>query len=162
MSVHESIETRLAALESRVRELSDVLDIQEIVTYISPAADSGHPEEFASRWLPDAVYHAGVRDFVGSDIPQVITAGRHPGYMAAGCAHFQSPPHIEVSGDTATAVNYTILVIRDEDSGQWTLRRLSASRWKLRRVDDRWQIQDRTVAPLDGSAAARDLLAEAL
>ena len=158
-----SVEARLAALEARVRELSDVNEIIELISYVSPAADSGHADEFAARWASDGAYRVGERSFLGAEnVRRVVAEGRHLDYMAAGCAHLMTPPHIRVAGDTAIAVNYTMLAIRDADSGLWTARRVSANRWQLRREEGRWVVDDRTIDVLDGGPHARELLAEAL
>lgn len=154
---------RLAALEAQLRDLSDHREIQQLISFVSPAADSGHADEFADKWVPEGVYNVGDRTFAGREnVRKVVAEGRHLTYMEEGCAHFQTTPHIRVDGDDAAAVNYTLLAIHNAETGLWDARRVSANRWLLRRDDGRWRIVDRTIDVLDGGARARDLLAAAL
>ncbi|MCE4267524.1 nuclear transport factor 2 family protein [Rhodococcus globerulus] len=162
MSDHALL-ARLELLEGRVGELEDHRDITQLIAFIGPACDSGAADAFADRFLPDGVYNVGARAFVGSDqVRKVVAEGRHLEYMAAGCAHLMTPPHIEVDGDRAVAVNYTVLAIHSTETELWEPRRVSANRWMLRRVDGAWKVQDRSIDVLDGSASARELLGAVL
>ena len=146
-------------LERRLRNLEDVHAITQIVTFVGPAADSGHAQEFAAVWEPDGAYNVGTRSFQGTDqIHDVIATGPHLTWMERGCAHLMSPPHIQVNGDRASATNYTTLAVHNSETGMFDARRVSANRWELRRVDGRWSVADRSISPLDGSPAGRDLL----
>lgn len=154
---------RLELLEERLADLEDHRDITQLITFVGPACDSGAADAFADRFLPDGAYNVGHRAFVGRDqVRKVVAEGRHLEYLAEGCAHLMTPPHIQVDGDSALAVNYTMLTIHSAETGLWEPRRVSANRWLLKRVNGAWKVQDRSIDVLDGSAPARALLTAVL
>jgi hypothetical protein len=64
-------------------------------------------------------------------------------------------PHITIDGDEAAATNYTVLVVGK--GNDYRVRRPSANRWDLMRVDGRWLIKRRTLRLIDGSNGSREL-----
>ncbi len=161
------VEARLSALleqhEQRLRQLEDHIAILNLLSSVGPMCDSGNAEGFAAIWSEDGVYRVGPRAFEGrAQIHDVVATGVHLDWMARGCAHFQSPPHISIDGDRATAVNYTTLIVHNAENELYEGRRLSANRWQLSRTPDGWRVDDRTIELLNGREVAQQLLAEGL
>ena len=71
--------------------------------------------------------------------------------VAQGVAHFAGPLLIEVDGDTATVVNYSLIMRREED--RHYLWRVSAVRWDLERSGSSWRVRTRSNRLLDASGA---------
>jgi hypothetical protein len=71
----------------------------------------------------------------------------------------RGPVHVDVAGDEAVAVCESILVRHSEDASGYRVWRAGANHVVLRRTRAGWRIVKRTTRALDGSAAARDLLA---
>ena len=78
--------------------------------------------------------------------------------MADGCAHLLGPVAIEIDGNRATARGHSV-VLRHTGSG-FEVARVSANRWDLVRSESGWRVCHRENALLDGSEAARALLAQ--
>ena len=79
----------------------------------------------------------------------MLQGSGHQGLIAEGAAHFAGPPMVEVDGDRATALNYTLVMRREE--GRYYLWRVSAVRWDLERHGSSWRIRRRTNRLLDES-----------
>jgi hypothetical protein len=84
----------------------------------------------------------------------------HQGLIARGVTHFAGPPLIELEGDQATAITYS-LIMRSEDD-RYYLWRVSAVRWDLERVHSVWRVRRRTNRLLDASGGGRELFGATL
>jgi hypothetical protein len=94
-----------------------------------------------------------------ADIAEMVRSPAHQGLIGGGSAHFLGPVHVDVAGDEAVAVCESILVRHNEDGSGYRVWRAGANHVVLRRTAAGWRIVKRTTRALDGSAAARDLLA---
>ena len=149
---------RIAALEKRLQALEDRLAIFQLVATYGPAVDSLSENEVASIWTDDGVYDAGGNaPYVGRpQIGKLIESDLHRKFVAAGCAHVGSLPHVTIDGDTAVATNYTRVYMREGD--HWKVARASANRWELVRTDDGWHVRHRLNRLMDGTAEPREIL----
>jgi hypothetical protein len=150
-------------LEERLRRVEDVLAIERVVVSYGPAADAGSNALAASLWAEDGVYDwdAGGEPHEGSAaVDRMLQGDGHRGLIAAGAAHFAGPPLIEVDGDRATALVYS-LVMRNEGD-RYYLWRVSANRWELERAGDSWRVRRRTNRLLDGTGGGRQLFADSI
>jgi len=162
-------------LEERLRAIEDRLAIFNLVAGHPPSADTG------ADYFTRAVYTAdGVIDLAadkGARGNEAIAAMvKEPGHQTAidgGLAHFASLPHVEVDGDTAIATSYLqilaphptaepVEVPNHGTSRGFRVHRVGANRWELVRTEAGWKIKRRTLRPLDGTAAAREILRGAL
>ena len=83
-------------------------------------------------------------------------ADGHQQLIHKGASHLTATPRITIDGDTAEAVAYSFVVLRnDKDWGVW---RASANRWTLRRTPQGWRIVERFNRVLDGSEASHAIL----
>lgn len=152
----DNIEARLATLEAREQ-------IARLIARYGPAVDSGDPDETAALWSAEGTYsyvvdgqletlsgRTGVADMVLSELHQEI--------IHDGAGHILSPPAIELEGDRAVAICYSMLVRHDPDQGGYYVWRLSANRWDLSCGEDGWRIESRTNELLDGRDAPRAML----
>lgn len=146
-----------SSIERRLQAVEDRLAIIDLIARYGPAADSAEATTIASLWHPEGTYTVGEVTMVGDEVPTLVDWETHRGYLAAGCGHVLSTPRIDLDGDRATAVNHSI-VLQHGDNG-WDAVRVSANRWELERLDGAWRVRSRTAQLLDGSIAARGLLA---
>lgn len=155
------VETRLLALESRLAELEDRESIRNLIASYGPLADTGDAAAIAALWAEDGVYEVGgYGEHTGhAAIAALFTAGTHLALMRDGCAHLLGPLHISLEGECATAIGHSC-VFRHGSSGfeAW---RVSANRWHLEKTCSGWRVRRRINRPLDGTEAARLLLAPA-
>lgn len=152
-----SIEHRLEALENRLRAVEDQMEIYQLIAAYGPAVDSLSGAAAAALWQPEGSYQAGEFAFSGkAAIEALVDMEPHRSYVADGCAHVLSLPHLTITGDTAVARNYSR--IYRHDGTYWRIERASANRWELARGPDGWQVVRRTNRLLNGEEAARDLL----
>ncbi|MEY4721529.1 MAG: hypothetical protein RIQ46_1254 [Pseudomonadota bacterium] len=91
-------------------------------------------------------------------IAGLIDGPTHRALMADGCAHLLGPVAIALDGDRATARGHSV-VFRHTGQG-FEAFRVSANRWDLVRTADGWRVRHRENAVLDGTGAARALLAQ--
>ncbi|MCK9896043.1 nuclear transport factor 2 family protein [Frankia sp. AgB32] len=152
----------LAALEGRLRAVEDERAIRRLILAYGPAADAGLVDLAASAWQEDGVYDwdANGAPYDGrAAVEAMLRTEGHQGLIHAGVAHVASPPLIDVDGDTATAVTYSLIMRRDDTNGRFYLWRVSVAHWDLTRGDDGWGVRRRTNRLLDGTGAGRELLA---
>ncbi|OHV32758.1 MULTISPECIES: nuclear transport factor 2 family protein [Pseudofrankia] len=155
----------LAALEARLRAVEDERAIGRLILSYGPAADAGFADLAASVWREDCVYDwdANGTPYEGrAAVEAMLLTDGHRGLIHAGVAHVAGPPLIDVDGDTATAITYSLIMRRDEADGRYYLWRVSAARWDLTRDDGGWAVRRRTNRLLDDTGAGRELLGATL
>lgn len=149
---------RISELEKRVEMLEDKLSIYDLLATYGPLVDSVCAEATADIWTNDAQYDFDGGYLAGNDaLTGLVNLDTHTEYVNRGCAHVVSLPKLVVEGDRATATGYPRVYLNDGDG--WKVERASANRWELLRTDRGWRVQSRTNRLLDGSDAARTLLA---
>lgn len=161
------------SLEERVALIEDKLAILNLIASHPLTADTGDARLFPHMYTEDAVFDRGPELHGAAGLDKLIAfaeSAAHKTAMEGGLAHFGNLPcFIEVSGDSAEVVSYIMIVTaRGEDSqlelaNHGTSRghdvfRVVANRWTVVRTASGWRIKARKLFPLDGSAAARDLL----
>lgn len=151
------IEARFAALEARIKGLEDQLAIYQLIATYGPSVDSRTGSATASLWAEDGSYDFGGDPLVGAEkVGALVNIEPHIHYVAAGCAHVLSMPHVAVDGDKAVATGYSRVYLNQGD--HWRVERASANRWELVRTADGWRVQNRVNRLLNGQAEARNLL----
>ncbi|MCK9929158.1 nuclear transport factor 2 family protein [Frankia sp. Mgl5] len=156
------VESRLRRLEARLRAAEDQLEILRLLNSYGPLVDSGSAEEAADLWISGGGYEFGVPagSAVRVEAPQGLAdlyrTEPHTGLVAAGVAHLTAPPRVTVSGDTAEAVGYSFVVLREDD--RWFLWRAAVNHWTLLRTPAGWRIRDRRNRVLDGSPESQAIM----
>jgi SnoaL-like domain len=153
----------LADLLARLRRLEDESAITRLIMTYGPAADAGLTSVAGQLWLDDGIYDwdANGKPHQGSaGVDAMLQGDAHQNLITAGIAHFAGPLLIDLDGDSATAVNYSLIMRREGD--RFYLWRASAVRWDLARVDSGWRVRRRTNRLLDETGAGRELFGEAL
>jgi hypothetical protein len=155
-----------ASLEHRLRAVEDRLAIHQLIMSYPLAVDTRSLDYVGEVWTQDGVFDRGSADphkhsgdFEGAygkdNILKEVGGPQLQASREAGLAHVMTAPHITIDGDTAAATNYVILIVGKPDDCR--VRRPSANRWDLVRVDGRWLIRRRTLRLIDGSNASREL-----
>lgn len=148
-----------AALEARLQKLEDQIAIYQVINAYGYAVDGLNAAVVGSCYVDDGVYAVGdIGAFKGREQIEAITRDPgHLGYVAAGCAHMSSIPHVLIEGDKAVATCYTMVNMHGEKG--FFIGRLSASRIELgRQADGAWKIVHRQNYLLDGNPAGSKLL----
>ena len=153
----------LEELHARVGRLEDEAAITRLIMSYGPAADAGLTSFAGQLWLEDGVYdwdadgdpHRG-----SAGVDAMLQGENHQGLIARGVAHFAGPLLIDLDGDRATVLNYSLIMRREED--RHYLWRVSAVRWDVERAGSQWRIRRRTNRLLDASGAGRELFGDAL
>ncbi len=150
-------------LQSRLRRLEDESEITRLVMSYGPAADAGLASFAGALWSEDGSYDWDAQAEPlrgGAAVEAMLRGERHQGLIANGVAHFAGPLLIEIDGDRATGMNYSLIMRREAD--RFFLWRVSAARWDVERVRGRWRVTRRTNRLLDASGAGRALLGDTL
>ena len=150
-------------LQIRLSHLEDRAAITQLILSYGPAADAGLASFAAQLWLEDGNYdwdaegeaHQGC-----AAVEAMLESDGHQGLMARGVAHFGGPPVIDIHGDVATALNYSLIMRHEGD--RFYLWRVSAVRWELKRTDSRWRVRRRTNRLLDASGRGSRMFRESL
>jgi hypothetical protein len=151
------IEERLQALEQRVRQLEDTLDVMRVVASYGPSVDSGASVEAGRLWTEDCTYDSdnAAEPLRGRSALEELA--KTVGQVPMGVAHFLNLPIVVVDGERATVTGHSNTY--HQEDGRYVVARVSSNRWELDRVDGRWQVRSRVNRILDGNQVARDLLA---
>jgi hypothetical protein len=155
----------LDELSVRLRRVEDELAIRRVILSYGPAADAGLATLAASAWLEDGEYDwdAGGSPFEGRAGVQAMLEGEvHQGLIGKGAAHFAGPPLIDIDGDRATALNYSLVLRRDAEARRFYLWRVGAARWDLERDGTSWRVRRRANRLLDESGVGRVLFGDTL
>ena len=145
------VEERLAALETRLRAAEDQLEIIRLLNTYGPLVDSGESEAAADLWIKDGAYDfsGGGRLTAPDQLVAMYESEGHKKLVSTGVSHFTGMPRITVNGDTAEAVGYSFVVLKEGD--RWYLWRAAVNRWSLVRTGEGWRIETRFNRTLDGS-----------
>jgi hypothetical protein len=155
-----NLEERLAVLEQRLRRAEDELAIARLMASYGPLVDAGDADAVAGLWAEDGEYDVdGWHMRSRADVAEMVRSPAHQGLISGGSAHFLGPVRIDVHGDDAVAVCESIVVRYNADGSGYRVWRAGANHVTLSRTAVGWQIVKRTSRALDGSAAARELLA---
>ncbi|WP_323006687.1 nuclear transport factor 2 family protein [Pseudorhodobacter sp.] len=151
-------EDNMQSLETRLRAIEDHIAIQSIIAAYGPAVDTPDGNVIGAAYAKTGRYQAAEFVFEGPEaVAGLVDIKTHQDYLARGCAHVLSPHHIKVSGDTATAQGHSVVFLHGVNG--WAAERVSANHWAFIRTVDGWKVTQRLNRLLDGSAAARALLA---
>jgi hypothetical protein len=153
----------LTELQGRVRQLEDESAITRLIMSYGPAADAGLTRFAGRLWTDDGEYDWDAKGtpHQGSDgVDAMLQSRGHQNLIAAGVGHFAGPLLIELAGDTATALNYSLIMRREGD--RFYLWRVSAVRWDLVRSNSGWRVQRRTNRLLDETGVGRELFGDSL
>jgi hypothetical protein len=157
--MNDSMEELLA----RVRVLEDEAAINRLIMTYGPSADAGLTSLAGGLWLEDGVYDwdaEGVPHQGSAGVDAMLQGENHQRLIGRGVAHFAGPLLLDIDGDEATAVNYSLIMRRDGD--RHYLWRVSAVRWELARTEAGWRVRARTNRLLDETGAGRELFGATL
>jgi SnoaL-like domain len=163
-------------LEERLGLIEDRLEIYNLIASHPPSADTGAKDYTASVWTEDGVFDRGAEFARPTGRAAIAGGSAHPEHrraIAQGIAHFAGLPYVRIAGDTAFAISYLQILVPDRvgplfdvpnhgASQGFHVHRVSANRWDFVRTDAGWKIKRRSLRPLDGTAPAREILADAL
>lgn len=159
-------EARLAALEVRLQRAEDQLEILNLINTYGPLVDSATAEPAAALWEDGGGYsftlpNGGIKRLEApGEIAAMYGWQGHLDLVNTGCAHLSGTPRIEVHGDEAQAVGYSVVILREDD--HWYLWRAAVNHWTLRRTAEGWRITERVNRALDGSTESHDLMRKVL
>ncbi len=159
-----SVETRLAALEDRIRALEDELAIHRLLSRYGPLVDSGSGADAAALWTAGGTYEfqAGAettRLEAPADLEMLYAGDFHQGLIATGCSHLTVAPVISVRGDRAEAVGYSYVIVNDGD--RWAIARAAVNHWTMVRNAAGWRVEQRVNRTLVGSVESHELMQSA-
>lgn len=156
-----SIEDRLIALERRVGAAEDQLEIIRLLNTYGPLVDSGEGHAAAGLWIEGGAYDVvGMERFIAPDhLASLYEGDIHKSLMTAGSAHLTATPRITLNGDTAEALAYSFVILR-ENSG-WRVYRAAVNYWTLVRTSAGWRIKERCNRPIDGSQGSYEIMRKA-
>jgi hypothetical protein len=155
-------EERFAALESRLRAAEDHLEILNLLNSYGPLVDSATAEPAGKLWVAGGGYNftlpgGGTKRLGAPD--EIAAMYGWPGHLDlvnTGCAHLTATPKITVAGDSAQAVGYSFVVLREDE--RWFLWRAAVNHWTLARTADGWRIVERFNRALDGSPESHETM----
>ena len=161
-----SVEDRLTALEARVRAAEDQLEIIRLLNTYGPLVDSGESEAAAALWVDGGGYNfsgglsGGTRLTAPDELVAMYETEGHKGLVNTGVSHFTGTPNIKMHGDSAEAVGYSFVILKEGE--RWFVWRGAINHWTLTRTQKGWRIAERYNRTLDGSEASHDTMRRVL
>lgn len=131
----------LTALETRLQAAEDQLAIYNLLNCYGPLVDSATAGPAAELWADGGGYSFTLPDggTTRLEAPDEIAAmygwDGHLDLVKAGCAHLTATPKVTVAGDSARAVGYSFVVLREGD--RWSVWRAAVNSWTLGRLTSR-------------------------
>lgn len=167
--IAQTIEARLAAIEDR-------LAIYTLIASHPPSADTAFADYTRSVYLDDGVFDRGptLEGARGVDaIAGFTLKPEHEEAIEGGLAHFVGLPLIDLRGDEAVVTSYLQIIQLDRQAAPrdlpnhgpsqgYRIHRVVVNRRHLVKRGTEWWVQSRTLLPVDGSVAPRQLLTEGL
>jgi hypothetical protein len=153
---------RLQALEARLQAAEDQLEILALLNTYGPMVDSGEGEAASKLWVEGGGYSfsggvsGGTRLEAPSQLVEMYKSDAHMNLVNTGSAHFTGTPRIVMKGDTAEAVGYSFVVLREGD--RWYLWRAAVNEWQLKRTPQGWRVVERINRTLNGTDESHDLM----
>ena len=144
------------SLEERLLALEDRAAITELLASYGPLADTGNGAGIRELWDSAGTYTFDSTTLERPAVAGLVELESHREFMRAGCAHFLGSPTVRIEGDSATAVNHSVVLVHRD--GVWIAERVSANRWELVRTANGWKVANRTNRLLTGAEEARALL----
>ena len=149
-----TIEERLEALEKRCRAAEDHLEILNLVNSYGPLVDSGMAHDAPKLWADGGGYNyglpgGGTARLEKDQLHTMYESDGHMNLVNTGCAHLTATPRIKVEGDSARALAYSFVVLKEGE--RWILWRGAINEWSLDRTSEGWRINERFNRTLDGS-----------
>jgi hypothetical protein len=139
---------RIEALERRLAEIENRLEIYRLLAALGPMIDGGGDRDVAELFSDDAHYFTDVPGFVPmtgrSGVESIFASAIHRRHVESGIAHVLGFPHVNLVGDRAEAVNHSIVFVKGENG--WQPGRIAANHFRLEKREGRWQ---------DGRCSAR-------
>ena len=109
----------LAELQARVHRLEDESAITRLIMSYGPAADAGLTSFAGQLWSSDGEYDwdaNGTPHQGSAAVDAMLQGDGHQNLIAAGVAHFAGPLLIELGGRHRTALNYSLIMRREDKS----------------------------------------------
>ncbi len=160
------VNARLLALEARLRATEDRLEILDLLNSYGPLVDSGSGQEAAALWVKGGGYNfsGGISGGARLEAPEQLVAmyatEGHMGLVSTGVSHFTGTPKITVSGDSAEAVGYSFVILKEGE--RWFIWRGAINHWTLARTGEGWRIVERFNRTLDGSDDSHNTMRKVL
>lgn len=148
-------EARLLELERRLQRAEDQLAIQNLLMSYGPLVDSATAGPAGELWVEGGGYNftlpdGGTKRLVApEEVSGMYAWPGHLDLVNTGCAHLTATPKITVDGDTAQAVGYSVVILKEGE--RWFLWRAAVNHWTLERTGEGWRIVERFNRALDGS-----------
>ncbi|MFD4184087.1 nuclear transport factor 2 family protein, partial [Rhodococcus sp. NPDC058514] len=148
----------LQALADRITTLEDRIAILELMASYGPAIDSGSVEAVTRVWTEDGIYDVDTGIMRGhAEISAMVRSQAHQSWIMGGCGHILEPGYVTIDGDTAVATCKSQLIINNPDAGGFTVLRVTANRWEMKKIDGQWKCTGRPRRVRDGRASARGM-----
>jgi hypothetical protein len=160
------IDARLLELEKRLRAAEDHLEILNLLNGYGPLVDSGSSEPAADLWVKGGGYNfsGGMSGGTRLEAPEQLVAmyesEGHKGLVSTGVSHFTGTPKITVDGDSARAIGYSFVILKEGE--RWFIWRGAINEWTLARTSAGWRIAERVNRTLDGSPDSHELMRKVL
>ena len=126
----EELQIRLCRLEDTAEITRLIMSTGRRPSRTDLVRGAAMVRKWAYDWDAEGMAHQG-----SAGVEAMLKSDGHLSLMARGIAHFGGPPLIDLDGDEATAVNYSLIMRSEGD--RFYLWRVSAVRWDLERVDSR-------------------------
>ncbi len=138
----------MSALETRVRELEDILEIEQLKATYCYAVDDGELDGLMERFTADAVWDGGpIGRFEGRETIRAFLAGLPE--QLSFWLHLVMNPEIRVNGDRATACWYLIEPCSGRGrQGERAIWGAGTYDERYARVDGVWMFEEITLRPV--------------
>ncbi len=152
---------RLPDLEQRLERIENERAIERLIASYGPLVDAGQADAVADLWAEDGSYDVEGWSMANrGEVAAMVRSEAHQGLIGAGSAHFLGPAVVTVDGEDAVAVCESLLVVRHGD--KHLVARAGVNHFRLRYLQQRWQITSRVTRALDGNSTAHRLLSEGI
>jgi SnoaL-like domain len=156
-------------LLSRITATEDRLEILNLLAGSANSSDVASEEYWKKMFTEDATFDRGTKQDKGrNEILKIINAPEQKEAIKAGMRHLAMLPHIKLTGDSAVATGYLLIVMPDSAASHvklagkgvspgFSIYQVTVNKYTLVRTTDGWKVSQRIVRPIS-SVDAREII----
>ncbi|MCP9757222.1 nuclear transport factor 2 family protein [Lacihabitans sp. CCS-44] len=160
-------------LIDRIKAAEDRLEILNLLAGSAFSSDVASEAYWKKMFTEDATFDRGTKQDKGREqILKIINAPEQKEAIKAGMTHLAMLPHIKLTGDSAVATGYLLIVMPDSAASHvklagkgvspgFSIYQVTINKYTLVRTIEGWKVTERVVRPISANDS-REIIGKAI